>query len=229
MKKLTIITVVLAILCSAMVMAADLGNITWTPLGTGVTATDNENGGTVLDLGADGFLYGLQADVENPWLYNSNDLISVSVDGFKDTPQWAVEIVNQYTNYVKGSMDLYNGDTLVASGTVTPASAEVLGNNLNGTYVYSNGKVTAGSSEFNVVWSNEIPAGTPIDTIKVYLDPDVLSLGLQILERTEQQALRDGRTLTINDPKVEVPEPATYAYAAMGLVSVLGLKRRVRK
>ena len=27
----------------------------------------------------------------------------------------------------------------------------------------------------------------------------------------------------------EVPEPATYAYAAMGLMSVLGMKRRIRK
>ncbi len=38
-------------------------------------------------------------------------------------------------------------------------------------------------------------------------------------------------TLGAPDPEEEtvVPEPATYAYAAMGLVSLMGMKRRIRK
>ncbi|MBP5718804.1 MAG: hypothetical protein J6X53_07485, partial [Abditibacteriota bacterium] len=63
--------------------------------------------------------------------------------------------------------------------------------------------------------------------------------GVQVNIVNSKSTANDAGTLTANlkvtpyveepEEETEVPEPATYAYAAMGLMSVLGMKRRIRK
>ncbi|MBQ7525330.1 MAG: hypothetical protein IJT09_02765 [Abditibacteriota bacterium] len=49
------------------------------------------------------------------------------------------------------------------------------------------------------------------------------------IEGIENAAVLRFSTTGPEEPEAEVPEPAAFAYAAMGLVSAFGLKRRIRK
>ena len=66
-----------------------------------------------------------------------------------------------------------------------------------------------------------------------YLGMTITEMTVNIYNSKANQANPVGMQLTAdivdNNAEAEVPEPATYAYGVMGLASLLGMKRRIKK
>ena len=134
------------------------------------------------------------------WLYNPNETIDVFIDE---------DIFGD--NYTTGNYYIYLAG--MSGGNInTPAfTAPYYG---PGSYTLSLGDLP------------ELETGSVLDTINIYF-------ARKDGNRYAAVTFPNAGNMTFRfKPKAEepvVPEPAAYAYAAMGLVSVLGMKRRIRK
>jgi hypothetical protein len=229
---------------------ADSTAVNWVPYGdsSGMAyGVPFPGDGTFIFIGPDDEIWGAQASLEPEWLYNANDTLSISIDGFNETmfdtirnaTAGAVDLTNNEVGMV---VKLMNGDNVVSTGTFSVVG----GFFSDGTYDITGNTASFGGNAYNVAWTNSVAPGTLIDGIAFSLsDGDIVAvknlmadedleamIGRQIVPATltEEYALYvTGSVIDGPEAETEVPEPAAFAYAAMGLASAFGLKRRIRK
>ncbi len=163
---------------------------------------------TVADQNYGGFAW-FGSDTVSDWTYDENGDFAVDIQGFEslfppdsllDTPPTKMFVV-----------------VLGADGDEARHQTEWTG---SGVYDFGPETLVSGYYETGIV---------AVDSVQVYFAMDT-DWGLSVYR------LGNGATGTIefffvDDPETEteVPEPAASAYAAMGLASAFGLKRRIRK
>ena len=146
-------------------------------------------------------------NVNGEWLLNPNDVYTFSLSGLGDARNISLML---------GSGDLrgyLRNEYLVNDGYAEDDDLFVDGITLTGQ---------------DVMDITNLPEGTPIDLVSFFYsaigedvtDPSGGSYSLMFSVTSPQDESEDD---------AEVPEPATYAYAAMGLVSLIGMKRRIKK
>jgi hypothetical protein len=222
MKKLISVLAIAALAMSAAFAAYDVdweGNNrqyieNGDDLGFFALFEDNDFSGDTLDFALHG------ESVGDEWLLNPNDELTLFINGLDDMDwsfagyvAWGDDGIQLEINATKGDMDFdvpvelvdhvdfYNlPDGFTLTGQDLIDWGVPNGAGINGITLY----IVNGEADYN-----------SYDGMPVYM------FGTLTMYEEEQPEEPDEDT--------EVPEPATYAYAAMGLVSVLGLKRRIKK
>ncbi|MBP5738354.1 MAG: hypothetical protein J6X38_04665 [Abditibacteriota bacterium] len=226
MKKLIAILAVLALAMSA-AFAAEAIEVDWESNSSTVNnvnddgfSTEVQGGSPYLDDVWEGFIQG-------EWLLQPEDELTISVSGLEDYDwsgagglpvDWGGDgfLLNIYF----GDGDKPYGepdftDFNVPIDITEPGDiSDLLANGL-----------TLTGAQIAELGGYPTPIGAP-----------VYSFEFGVVNYTDN--FSDGVNFTLNmsiapadneEEEPEVPEPATYAYAAMGLMSVLGMKRRIRK
>ena len=167
--------------------------------------------------------------VDGNWLYDANT-VSFDVSGYSDTA----------SDYVGIALFGDNFSSIVGKVTnATKAEVYNLGKEKNGTY-----SAALNSDNLNQSLAR-FSLGDTIKSIVIYPDISDLSDGA-----ISFPSIADGQNFTISnlvfngkpvnlaksygvnklsEPQTAVPEPATFAYGAMGLLSILGLKKKLHK
>ncbi|MBO7393898.1 MAG: hypothetical protein J6U98_06825 [Abditibacteriota bacterium] len=178
--------------------------------------------GSLLDL----TLYGI---VDGTWLVDNNEPVVLKINGLENI-DWADTETGSYWN---------EDDSYVALGfTFTPLPVEPDEPQGEGPWASIGGGM--GMSEEYVVdlyldlgvsLSEFIANGIVLNLSEYpfsdYSGFSVTEMNVQIHNYKPQQSNPVGQQLSAET--TIIPEPATYAYGVMGLVSVFGLKRRIRK
>ena len=153
------------------------------------------------------------SDNVSDWVYDENGEFSVLIEGFEDLyPADSDAVVPPVRMFVV---------VLGSDGDYARHQTEWSG---SGNYYF--GPETLDSYFFDI----EGPAD--IESVEVYFAKDngsgwfdIYYLGNQAVGTIEFFGIEEEP----DEPVTEVPEPAAFAYAAMGLASVFGLKRRIKK
>lgn len=226
-KLIALIMVVLF----AMTMTAVYADVEWTVYGA--------DGGTLSPAGSgdDWFSFSM-GDREN----RTNGRISHIIGGTEGTSSWVfdencyqvglrLEGFNEDYDFEAAGMNVYLG----ILGYTAPDAPESyyeanLGTLRNGDYVVDFG-------EFEHVFGPQSPHINGVELVigfgdSYYTPGDNPAAGRKYITypMVAANGQYEAHTFYVKNVSTEmVPEPATYAYAAMGLVSVLGLKRRIKK
>ncbi|MBQ7525533.1 MAG: PEP-CTERM sorting domain-containing protein [Abditibacteriota bacterium] len=208
MKKLIFVLAVSVMVCGA--AFADVTMTDWEPLvyGSTLSITDYEPAGFDVELSE--WENAAHLDVEtynvSGWLYDPNAPITVTISGFDNDAFIASDNTWLMLDVMNWDEDRYADYELPFTG--------------NGTYTFTSDNMPYYDEDY------------PLDGIEVtYAD-------IYIYDRDARDTAQiipgaSGRvTFTVGTPEEEetvVPEPATYAYALMGLGSLAGIKRRIRK
>ncbi len=149
-------------------------------------------------------------NVVGDWLINPNDVISISVSGLEDLDwsDWGT-VDNAYLRFTHSG---YVGADLFFDSLATADN------------FFANGVTLTGAEFLSLT---EIPS----DAVVKWVDFFLLSDGNSSLPGVGvDYSLRFSITAPQPDtPETEVPEPASAAYALIGLAPVFGLKRRIKK
>ncbi len=244
MKKLIVAVSAVICLCSAVFAETVTDNldITWSlPEGTYKNiniSVDETTGSTVFAFPDEtSYLYVLDGKINgDPWLYNSNDVLSLSVVGFRGMKTYSATnqmILGMISAPV--TIDFHTTDGVVYSGTTAniPFSAFI---STTG-YSFTDATAVVNDTNFAITWKDgKAPAmGAVINDITLNL-PDELAnsfltsnggMRKMLVGRTGPLQIT-GTTLT-REKVVDIPEPASFAYGIMGIVSLLGIKSRIKK
>ncbi len=156
------------------------------------------------------------------WLYNPNMPIFVRINGF--------------VNLVEDS----EPSIPVIPDQPVVKSLKALSENEDASVRYLNLYLAADNdendyAEYNVVWTgNGVYKLTPEDLIDSSISEETNISYAEFLFHTGNYNVMQVVPLTYGTVEImteysEVPEPATYAYGVMGLISVFGLRRRIKK
>ncbi len=157
------------------------------------------------------------------WLFNSNLPITVRVTGFDKVIEQIIELRAIRSNsrgIFTGTKGLDVGVLVGNSGIVT-YSIPISGNG-----IYELTAEDIASTDFNPGAASRLSDLDGIGVSAVYAaikDYDIPFATLYAVPGTK------GSVEFFPKDETEVPEPATCAYGALGLVSILGMKRRIRK
>ncbi|MBO7393151.1 MAG: hypothetical protein J6U98_02990 [Abditibacteriota bacterium] len=210
MKKLISVLAVLALVCgAAFADVSDVDIMHWYPLNSNsnISVTAYEPAGFDFELpeGApsEGFEFYSMYPID--WLYNSNEPFTVTLAGLGDgdITASADDSLNVYLDF--GSRYLFYSVPWAGNGTYTFTAEDIL-------------------SEISYPPSDE----TEVSYVDIYVgDP----------QGSELAQLKPGASGRVSffvvpeeeTPETELPEPGVCAYGAMGLVSLIGMKKRFVK
>ena len=228
MKKLIAILAVLAIACGAAFADFDLD---WSG-NNGVTNNADDNGFSVtlsnndVSRGLDKSYDGLVNPADS-WLLNPNDELTLSIDGIQNMDWSGYDPYFPTNGWGGDGVGLYVwiGDPYDYNSPVMSYEIPLeVGDYTSFESFLENGVTFTGQDLMDAMRADL--AGRSV-------------YGVQVNIVNSKSTANDAGTLTANlkvtpyveepEEETEVPEPATYAYAAMGLMSVLGMKRRIRK
>ena len=240
MKKFMFFAIALVMVCSAFAMADSIAN-DWQPAGDynniEMESSSEDAVGAFIFRESDSYLWEARGTFDPSWMYNANDTLSISVDGFNNAVFAQIrQMYPQYdfqTNPVGIKLTLLDENGEPAS----VGTANIQGGFFtNGTYEFVGDSVTLGDYSATVNWSDDLE-GVEIGGLVFSLGDDDITWDMAFMTQTgisPKSLLTDG-TLNISasvktaDEETVVPEPATYAYALMGLGSLMGIKRRIKK
>ena len=143
------------------------------------------------------------------WVYDEDDVFTVTLTGFEDIympPVFGMDnvdnVIVEFRNKSKSANIRYAGDYIGA-----------------GTYGF----------DFDNVFSvyNGFGTGDAVDEIYIVLG-HAYSSGTYSFANTTPNTYGSARFM-MGRPETEVPEPGTIAYALVGLGSLAGIKRRIKK
>ena len=148
-------------------------------------------------------------NVVGDWLINPNDVISIGVSGLAnlDWSDWGT-LDNAYLRFTHSG---YVGADLFFDGFGNADS------------FFANGVTLTGAEFLSLT---DIPSDAVVKWVDFFLQSD----GNDANSVGTEYSLRFSITAPQPDtPETEVPEPASAAYGLLGLGSLLGIKRRIRK
>ena len=206
MKKLISVLALAALVCGA--AFADVTMTDWEPFvyGSTLSITDYEPAGFDVELSE--WVNSAALDVEthnvSGWLYDPNVPITVTLSGFDNDAFIASDNTWLMLEILNWDEDRYADYELPFTG--------------NGTYTFTSD---------NMSYDEEYPLdGTEVTYVSFCVYDKDVSDDAHINPGTSGRV-----TIAFGTPEEEtvVPEPATAAYALMGLGSLVGIKRRIRK
>ena len=204
MKKLLFCLVIAAMAAGSAFADFTAANWTWSDYSTDYITDVAPSGFDVDTTGAESFAeFYFYTDDISGWLFDPNEPVTVTVTGFE----------NSDTNNTMLGLYVNDDDYLWAAYEVPWEGA--------GTYTFT--------ADNRVIMDRQL-AGSDITYIELWVynaDRDYL-----YVVPGETGSVRLTLGIPEEEPEEEdlvVPEPAAYAYGALGFVSVIGMKRRIRK
>ncbi|MBQ7525822.1 MAG: hypothetical protein IJT09_05245 [Abditibacteriota bacterium] len=226
MKKLIF---VIALIALASAVFADVSITDWTYMNGRTFWTKDA---AIEDYGSAGFDFAMSEDfyanswrsmasfVSNNvsgWVHDANDTFTVGLEGFDDL--YFEDERDVDTVYV---ILWRNNDADAVAAYALPYTGD-------GDYLFGPESFARGTNRDGDIATVQIGLGTEADGGGFL--PGIVNSGPE-WDSARYTAETYG-SIWFGDkperPETEVPEPATYAYAAMGLVSACGIKRRSRK
>ena len=243
MKKFMLFAFVLAIAFSAFAMADSTG-VNWRPFGD-YNSVGYSGGGDFDVLYGDSFeFWGVQADFEPVWEYSPNDTLFVGVNRFDSfAVDEAGEIAGvDFATRVNGlRIVLMTDDETYIGDFDAPGGFFV-----NGVYTFIGNDAYFNDEYSGISWDRSIPDGIEVAKVALMLSFDAID-DLNNIFRSDTVVAAKGDQLyqsemitqgegfgfsagVIKAPEpITVPEPISAAYALVGLGSLIGIKRRIKK
>ena len=140
------------------------------------------------------------------WVYDESDVFTITLTGFEDV------YPGEGNNLSSLIVELYNSN----DGAAIVYASEYGG---AGTYVFDFDNAVAARKDF----------GPGYDVERIYIAlGETNASGRYTFANTTPNTYGSVRFM-MGRPETEVPEPGTIAYALMGLGSLAGIKRRIKK